>query len=371
MNAPGPGATGRVFIACGGTGGHLAPGIALGEALRAQGHAVTLLISHKQIDARLVAKYSDFTVEKIPAAPFLWRPGGLWRCLRSQWRGFGLAWRRIGAERPSLIVGFGGFTTAAVIVAGAMRGVPVVLHEANHVPGRAIRWLTPLAQRLYLPPGVAAPWGGRKIARPVGLPVRAEIQLRPPAAARRALGLRPEGLVLVVLGGSQGAGSLNAWARTQAARLAERGGQLYCVTGPAAETAPTGPGVFSLFCDRMADLFSAADLVVSRAGAGTLAELTRCTTPAVLVPYPHAADNHQAANAAWWTAQGGGVVVPESRFGELTATVDALLDDEPRRREMIAALARLDRESALATIMADIARWLPVAGEGGGKGARA
>lgn len=371
MSAPGPGATGRVFIACGGTGGHLAPGIALGEALRAAGHAVTLLISHKLIDARLIAKYSDFTVEKIPAAPFSFQPGKLWHCLTSQWRGFGLAWRLISTERPALIVGFGGFTTAAVIVVGAMRGVPVVLHEANHVPGRAIRWLTPLARRLYLPPGVKAPRGGRKIACAVGLPVRAEIRVRPVEAARRALGLKPEGLVLVVLGGSQGAGSLNAWSRTQAERLAEKGVQLYCVTGPAAESAPTGSGVFSLFCDRMADLFSAADLVVSRAGAGTLAELTRCTTPAVLAPYPHAADNHQVANAAWWTAQGGGVVVPETRFQELTATVDALLDDEPRRMEMVASLARLDREDAVATIMADIAQWLPPPADAKQEGAEA
>lgn len=359
MKATGPGTAGRVFISCGGTGGHLAPGIALGEALRARGLAVTLLISHKQVDARLIAKYSDFTVEKIPAAPFALSPARLLRCLVSQWRGFVMAWRLISRDRPVLLVGFGGFTTAAAIVVGALRGVPVVLHEANHVPGRAIRWLAPLARRLYLPPGVAAPGRRERITRSVGLPVRAEIRRRPREAARRALGLRPEGRVLVVLGGSQGAGSLNAWARAQAERLAEQGVQLYCVTGAAAESSPTGAGIFTLFCDRMADLFSAADLVVSRAGAGTLAELTRCTTPAVLVPYPHAADDHQAANAAWWVAQGGGVVVPETRREELTTTVDALLADADRLATMRVSLGRLDRNDALASIMTDLAQWLP------------
>lgn len=355
-----------ILISCGGTGGHLSPGIALAEGLRGRGYAVTLLISEKKIDARLVEKYPHFEFVRIAGAPLAWSPRPLARFVSSQLRGLAFSRRLIRERRPVAIVGFGGFTSASILLAGAMAGVPVALHEANRVPGKAVRVMGRLAKRVYLPPGVGLPQAKPGIVRPAGLPVRAEIRRYPAAEARAAMGLRPEGKVVVVLGGSQGASSLNTWARTAAPALAAAGVQLYCVTGPGKGDGTTeqlpGPNgdmlpvIFSPFCDRMAELMSAADLVVSRAGAGTIAELVRCETPAVLVPYPFAADDHQAANAAYFVEHGGGVAVDDAVVAGITPQVLTLLADDAALAAYRQSLRRLEQADALGTVLDDLER---------------
>ena len=180
--------------------------------------------------------------------------------------------------------------------------------------------------------------------RPGGFPLRAEMRPVDRAAARRALGFPAEGRLLLVVGGSQGAAALNRWAEQLAPELAAQGCHLLCLTGPggAERTDAHGAGVarYLPFCDRMAEAYSAADLAVSRAGAGTLAELAACGTPAVLVPYPRAADDHQTANARAREAAGGAVLVRESELGGLRDRVDRLLSDEPGLAGMRACLAR-------------------------------
>lgn len=352
------------IIACGGTGGHLAPGVALAEGLAARGHQATLVVSHKKIDARLLEKYPQLSFVTIPGAPFAKSPAGLARFAWHQSRGLLFARRLVRRTGPAGIVGFGGFTTAAIILAGAFNGVPVALHEANRVPGKAIRRLSRVARRVYLPSGVSISGLRPGVLRAAGLPVRAEIRRHDRAAACASFGLDPQYRVLALLGGSQGASALNDWARRMAAPFARAGVQLYCVTGPGKgateELSLPGPdsiavkSVFSPFCDRMAELISAADLAVSRAGAGTIAELVRCGTPAVLVPYPHAADNHQAANAAEFAREGGGVVVVQDKLGELDALVPALLADSFRLGAFRTHLERMDRENALDLMLADL-----------------
>ena len=144
----------RYIIACGGTGGHLSPGIALAEALLARGHAVTLFISHKKVDTRLVEKYPHLAVERVASAPFGLRPDVMLQFALKQAQGLLFSDRFLKSQRPDAIIGFGGFTNAGVVLAGRLQGIPVALHEANRVPGRAVRQLSGLAARLYLPPGV-------------------------------------------------------------------------------------------------------------------------------------------------------------------------------------------------------------------------
>jgi len=210
----------RFLISCGGTGGHLSPGIALAEGLRARGHQVVLLISHKKVDTRLIEKYPHLTFERIPGAPFTFRPVGFVRFVVKQTAGLMRSVRLVRNPRPDAIVGFGGFTTAAIILAGAMFRVPVALHEANRVPGRAIRLLGRLARRVYVPPGVRMSEVRFSALYPMGLPVRPDIVRLPREVARQALGLDPQQPVLVVLGGSQGASKLNEWSRQRAEALA-------------------------------------------------------------------------------------------------------------------------------------------------------
>lgn len=354
----------RFLLSCGGTGGHLSPGIALAEGLLRRGHQATLLISHKKVDTRLIEKYPHLTFQRIPGAPFTLKPLGLARFFFSQSAGLFRSFRLVRQPRPDAIVGFGGFTTAAIILAGSLFNVPVALHEANRVPGRAIRLLGRLARRVYAPAGVRLPNVRPSVLFPMGLPVRKEIVRLPRETARIALGLDPQQSVLVVLGGSQGASKLNEWARQRVEALAFEGIQVYCVTGldkgqtgerlSKSRTGQPIKSVFVPFSDRMGELLSAADLVVSRAGAGTIAELIRCETPAILVPFPHAADNHQAANAAYFERQGGGIVIGQDHLGDLSREVRDVIFNDWLLRKFRSNLQRMDRTNSLDQMLDDL-----------------
>lgn len=354
----------RFLISCGGTGGHLSPGIALAEGLAARGHESVLLVSMKKVDARLLEKYPHLRFERSPGTAFSLQPLSLARCAFSQAKAFthcvGLV-RRLRAEG---IVGFGGFTSAPVIAAGRFCGVPVALHESNRVPGLAIRGLGRFAQRVYLPPGVRLASVRPAATRHIGLPVRREFVRQPQAAARAALNLDANQKVLVVLGGSQGSGALNDWVRSKLGLFASEGIQVYCVTGLGkgrdgvveGRTQSGAPvrAEFVSFSDRIAELLSAADLVVSRAGAGTLAELIRCETPAILVPYPQAADDHQRANAEYFERQGGGIVVEQSRLAGMHAEVMDVIFNDWLLRRFRGNLRRMDRANSLDLMLRDL-----------------
>lgn len=352
------------LIACGGTGGHLAPGIALAEGLAARGHCATLLISSKKIDARLSEQYPHLKFLRVPSAPFSLNPLRLALFVFRQLQGLLFSLRLVHRTQPNGIVGFGGFTTASIIIAGSLFRVPVALHEANRVPGRAIRVLSPLARRLFLPPGVRLHDSSNARCRPMGLPVRKEIARQPRDAARAQFGLDPLRNVLVVLGGSQGASALNSWVRENLPTLAREGIQVYCVTGPGkggdevielpAASGPPVKCIFTPFCDRMGALMSAADLVVSRAGAGTITELIRCVTPAVLIAYPQAADNHQQANAAYFEQQGGGLALAQTHMSELTREVRDIIFNDWLLRKFRENLARMDRANSLDQLLDDL-----------------
>ena len=362
----------KFIISCGGTGGHLSPGISLAEGLAARGHDAVLLISQKKVDARLIEKYPQLRFERMAATGFSLHPLKLLRCIVSQAHAVFFCLRLVRRLQPEGIVGFGGFTSAPVVLAGWLAGVPVALHESNRVPGLAIRTLGRLAQRVYLPPGIRIRSIGAVSTRHVGLPVRREIVRQPQAAARAALGLDPNQRLLLVLGGSQGASALNDWARHQLNFFAAEGIQLYCVTGLGkghegtlelkTKTGVPIRSIFTAFSDRMAELMSAADLVVSRAGAGTLAELIRCETPAILVPYPQAADDHQRANAAFFERQGGGFVVAQTQVAQLHVEVLDTIFNDWLIRKFRGNLRRMDRANSLELMLADLEEIAPASG---------
>ncbi len=354
----------RFLISCGGTGGHLSPGISLAEGLLARGHEVKLLISQKKVDARLSEKYPHLPFLTIPGSGFAWEPRALARFVYSQAKAIWFCRGLMREWKVDAAVGFGGFTSAPIVIAGRMLGLPVALHESNRVPGRAVRILGRIAQRVYLPVGIRIPGIGAHSTRHVGLPVRREIVRRPQMEARAALGLVPNQPVLVVLGGSQGASPLNDWTRQHFEGLAAEGVQVYCVTGLGKGQDETvelktrqGAAVrtmFVAFTDRMAEVMSAADLVVTRAGAGTLGELIRCETPAILVPYPQAADDHQRANAEFFERQGGGLVVNQAALNGLRAEVLDTIFNDWLLRKFRANLRRMDRANSLEFMLRDL-----------------
>lgn len=354
----------RFLISCGGTGGHLSPGISLGQGLSGRGHETTLLISMKTVDGRLIEKYPDLRFERMPGSGFSWHPARMARFASSQVAAVRYCLSAMRAARPDVVVGFGGFTSAPAAVAARALGIPVALHEANRVPGLAIRTFGRFASRVYLPLGIRLRGVRAAATRQAGLPVRREIVRMPAGTAREALGLDPKQKVLVILGGSQGASALNSWVRTRLETLSAERIQVYCVTGlgkgePETLVLRSREGevvkaVFVPFSDRIPELLSAADLVVSRAGAGTLAELIRCEVPAVLVPYPHAASDHQRANASFFERQGGGIVVEESSLGGLHSEVLDLIFNEWLLRLFRGNLKRMDRANSLDLMLADL-----------------
>jgi UDP-N-acetylglucosamine--N-acetylmuramyl-(pentapeptide) pyrophosphoryl-undecaprenol N-acetylglucosamine transferase len=367
----------RFLISCGGTGGHLSPGISLAEGLAARGHEARLLISRKKVDARLVEKYPHLSFERMPGTGFSWHPARMARFAASQVAAVRTCLGIVREIRPDVVVGFGGFTSAPAAIAARMHGIPVALHEANRVPGLATRALGRFAGRVYLPLGIRISGVRTAATRHAGLPVRSEIVRMPAALAREFLGLDPTQKVVVVLGGSQGASALNEWALERSEMLALEGVQLYCVTGLGKAAADTRvlrsragdpvKAIFVPFCDHIAELLSAADLVVSRAGAGTLAELIRCEVPAILVPFPFAASDHQRANAAFFERQGGGLVIEEAMVGDLHSEVLDLVFNEWLLRQFRGNLKRMDRANSLELMLGDL-ELMARAGSGGRMG---
>lgn len=354
----------KILIACGGTGGHLAPGIAVAEALEAKGHQCQLLISNKQVDSALIKKYPHLTFLKSPGRAFT---GGLLSRLSSVWSfwcSYRFCRKLVRQHAPDVVLLFGGFVSVGLGLAARSTGVPVALHEANCVPGKSIRLMKRLANRIYLPDGVRLRNVAPKVIRYYGYPVRADVKHLLKADAWERLDIKAPRKLLVVIGGSQGASSLNTWVVKSFPKLARAGITVYCVTGLGKSELHT---VYELdkrgnemsatyvpFSENMGEVISAADLVISRAGAGSIAEIIRCRAPAILIPYPHAADDHQYANAQMHEQHGAGLQINEIDLSRLTDEAIALIYNDWMLGKFKSNLSRLDRFDSCKRIAEDI-----------------
>lgn len=358
------------IIACGGTGGHLSPGIALAERLTEKGFHSTLLVSKKKIDTRLAGKYASLEFMQAPGCAFSLSPKGFAKFLlgltQSIIFGFSLFLRR----RPAAFVSFGGFLTVGLAIASRLLFIPVVLHEANRVPGKAVRWMSRIATRVYLPPGVRLKGITPLAVRSTGFPVRREMFPRDKAESRRAIEVPASGKLLAIFGGSQGAKPLNDWIKQELRRFIDNGISVFCVTGPNKNTDETettreyrsanGDPVFvrfTPFCDNMSAALSAADLVISRSGAGSLAEFVACGVPAILVPYPFAADNHQEANAKFFREKGAGLMIPQTEISTLGDITLSLISDDFLLGELRANIEKMSREFDWSNMVSDLERY--------------
>src|SRR5262252_21899 len=304
-----------VMIAAGGTGGHVFPGLAVAEALRAAGWRVVWLGSATGMEASLVSA-RGYEMEAVrfsgvrgkgPLALFLLPL----KLLVAFWQSA----RAILARRPDVVLGMGGYMSFPGGMMAALLGRPLVIHEQNSIPGLANRVLAAVADRKLC----AFP-GALKNATYVGNPVRAEIGAIPEPKTRYAGRSGP--LRLLVVGGSLGARALNEAVPKVLALLPpqsrpivthQSGAQhlaslkaAYAATGMQADT--------RAFIDDMAAAYAVADLAVCRAGAITVAELAAAGVPAVLVPFPHAVDDHQTKNARFLSDAGAAVLLPQSEL---------------------------------------------------------
>ena len=293
-----------IAIACGGTGGHLFPGMAVAEQMTRRGWRVTLLISPKDVDQQAVRAATSFDLVTLPAVA-LNRGGGI-AFLRGFARSYHVSRQLFERRRPDAVLAMGGFTSAPPILAGRRAGARTFLHESNTVPGRAIRWLARLADESFVGFPEAA---GRLHCRKTtvtGTPVRAEFRPRDAAECRAALGLAAERPTLLVMGGSQGASGINEMVLEALPLLTNLVPELQVIhlTGArdiervSAACAKLGlKSVVQAFCHEMHLALGAATVAISRAGASSLAELAAVQVPAILIPFPAAAGNHQFYNA--------------------------------------------------------------------------
>ncbi len=354
----------KVVIVCGGTGGHLAPGIAMAQELVDRGHTCVLVLSRKEVDSRLYRRYPEFSALRVAGAPFRLHPLGFLRFATGVVASFRDANKYYRAERPTAVIAFGGFLSTAFVLAASVRDIPIFLHEANRRSGKAIRFLARFADRVYLPHGVKLRSLGRLGARHVGFPIRRDVRHVKKDIVRRTFDLPPHSKLLVVFGGSQGAAPLNAWLEENLDAFVSKGISVYCITGVGkgrewteVRQSDAGDPVhvrFIAFGDDMGSLLSAADLVVSRAGAGSIAELIECLTPAILVPYPHAADRHQHENARYMEQCGASLVIDESEISNLRREVEDLIFNDGLLGVMRGNLRALNRGNQAAAVADDI-----------------
>ncbi len=343
----------RVVFAAGGTGGHLYPAFAIADALRARGAEIAFVGTSGRLESTLVPK-AGFPLYTIASHPLTRKLSfDVVRTIAANGTGTLQSLRLLERLRPDLVIATGGYVCFPFVLAARLRRGrhprAIALLEPNAVPGLTNRLLAPLVDEVW--------------AAESGVPVRASVRALPPrdeAVARFALD--PARKTLVAIGGSQGARSIN----DAFVALAERNGlpegwQLLLVTGAAeyerVSEALAGRQHVAVrpYLDDVADAYAAADLLLVRAGASTIAELQAAGKPAVLVPYPFATQDHQAANAAHLEEAGAAVVMTDRELatGDLRARLEQICD--PGRLETLTAnAARLRGDDPLEWILARV-----------------
>jgi len=351
-----------LLVMAGGTGGHIFPGLAVADLLREQGWRVVWMGNPDGMEAKLVPGRGYETAWVRFAAL---RGKGILRKLLLPFnllRGFAQALAELKRIGPDVVLGMGGFVTFPGGMMAALKGIPLVLHEQNSVAGLANRVLAGVADRILSGfPAVL------KKASWVGNPVRAEITVLPaPSFRYRGRQERGEPLHLLVVGGSLGAAALNETVPQALAMLPHgerpevmhQAGEkhiealrdIYARAGVTANLVP--------FIEDMAGAYGWADLVICRAGALTIAELAAAGVASILVPFPHAVDDHQTGNARFLANAGAAILLPQA---ELTPERLALIRNMNRDQllqmaEKAQSLAKPDATAAVANACKELAR---------------
>lgn len=370
----------KVMLACGGTGGHLFPGLAVAEALMARGHQVRLLVSEKAIDQTALkastgncAASEKIAVQPVSAVGY----EGSKRLMRFCYRlakatgGCAAACREF---EPDAVLGMGGFTSAPAVLAArwtGKRGTATLIHESNAVPGKANRWMSRFADHVALGLADCARFFPRKPVTVTGTPIRSGLRRGRIADAHERLGLKRDRQTVLVMGGSQGAHAINEavacalpWmdGRTETTQFVHLSGARDEQFMRDAYEKNGFEAIVMSFSTEMELAYSAADLVVARAGAASLSEIAAFGLPAILVPYPQASGNHQWHNARVFERAGAALLVEQAQLGGLHAAtgermaelIGALLDDQARRKRMAAAarsLAVTDAAERIASLL--------------------
>jgi UDP-N-acetylglucosamine--N-acetylmuramyl-(pentapeptide) pyrophosphoryl-undecaprenol N-acetylglucosamine transferase len=357
----------NAVIACGGTGGHLFPGLAVAEVMRERGHEVLLFVSEKDVDAMALKEHPEIAVEKLPSiglpSPFSPAILGFVRRFNES-----LARCRViyGRFKPQVVLGMGGFTSTAPVLAGKLRGVPTFIHESNAIPGKANKLTARMVRAVLLGFKECAPFFPKVKTEVTGTPIRHELRRLDRKVAREKLALDPGTMTLLVMGGSQGASGINQAIIRSLPALQEAALQVIHLTGTREEKLVADNyrranvrAFVAAFYHHMEEVYSAADFVVARSGAASLAEIAAFSLPSILIPFPFAADDHQARNAEIFAKAGAGIVVRESEISSdaLARQIRNFIDDPARLRRMAEACARLSTGNAANAVVETMERY--------------
>lgn len=361
-----------VAIACGGTGGHLFPGMAVGEELRALGCDVMLLVSPKDVDQQAVHSVTDMQIVTLPAVGLV--RGNLSGFITGFRNSFREAKRVFAARPPQAVLAMGGFTSAPPVLAGRKVNAATFLHESNTIPGRANRFLAWFVDQAFVGfPSAAARLHMRDVLR-TGTPVRPQFTRGNAEAARTALGLQPNRDTLLVMGGSQGASAINQLVMRSLADLRRElpEAQFLHLAGTkdfekvaAAYREARVPAIVRPFLTEMELALSAATVAVSRSGASSLAEFAALRLPAILIPFPAATDDHQFHNARSLVETGAARMLGEQRSTpeNLTQMIVELMLNPTERRRLSTALSEWHFPNAARDIAEAILKknlnWVP------------
>jgi UDP-N-acetylglucosamine--N-acetylmuramyl-(pentapeptide) pyrophosphoryl-undecaprenol N-acetylglucosamine transferase len=352
-----------ILIMAGGTGGHIMPGLAVADELHRHGWKVVWMGNPDGMEARLLPERNYETAWVRFSAL---RGKGILRKLLLPFnllRGFTQAWRHLSRIQPDVVLGMGGFISFPGGMMAALKGIPLVLHEQNSIPGLANRVLASVADRVLTGfPDIL------KKGRWVGNPVRHEIAVLPAPTLRYAEHERESGgkLRLLVIGGSLGAHALNETVPRALALLPEnerpevvhQAGERDIDNLRSTYATEQVEAHSVAFIEDMAAAYAWADLVICRAGALTIAELAAAGVASILVPFPYAVDDHQTANARFLSHAGAAMLLPQE---ELTVERLALIRNltRPQLQEMAEkarALAMPDATLSVANICREIAK---------------
>ena len=354
----------RVAIAAGGTAGHINPALALAEELAARGHQVEFFGQPKKLESTLVPQ-AGFPFNPIDVTGFdRSRPwtlvSALWR-MRAAQKTIG---RHFGSSRPDVAVGFGAYIELPLINWCHAQGIPCVIHEQNSVPGLANKTSAAKVKTVCVSLPVVIDAFRGKVGPDTqivvtGNPVRQSVIRADRAEGRRSLGIPKDATMLLVFGGSLGARHLNQGVAALKSKLLSR--KDLCVIHS------TGKGEYDSvvqelaltpdeaarwrvmpYIDRMGEALAAADLVLSRAGASSVAEIAALAVPSMLVPYPFATADHQTTNARYLVDAGAAVLLPDEKIDapEFEGDLLGLIDDPARRQAMRDAARGLAQDKA-------------------------
>lgn len=346
----------RVIIACGGTGGHLFPGIAVAQRLRARGHEVLLLISEKKVDAVAAADHPELSFATVPSIglPPLFSPR-LFSFAWKMWKTLRLTKKRVREFKPDAVLGMGGFTSLAPAIAGRGFGARTFIHESNSIPGKANRLTARFCDVVLL--GLAdcsAYFPGRE-TRVVGTPLRASMLAEPNReASYQFFQLDPTKKTLLIMGGSQGARGVNQAMLAALPHLDPSAVQLLWLTGEldeaqvrAAVAKTSLTGFIAPFHGRLDLAYPIADVCVARSGGSSLAELAHFGVATILIPLPTAADDHQTRNAEAFAKRDAAILLPQAEAAtRLPQLFEELLGNESRRLALVGNIKTLGMADA-------------------------